>query len=154
MVKCINHGKIKPEELKLSTVEQVNSFLNKVFEAIPDDMLNTKSCLYFRWRSEVQCLSNLIINEQPLRCITTESDPETIKALTKDSALPLFNDDFWKKIAGLQELLSLIAVAINEVEGNDPMLSSSVRLFSSIEFDFRNTEKKVEYAKYIRIRDV
>ena len=48
----------------------------------------------------------MIIYKQPLQSSAIEDDPDTAKALPKDSVLKLLSEDFWEKVEALHELLS------------------------------------------------
>ena len=84
----------------------------------------------------------MIIYKQPLRSSAIEDDPDTAKALPKDSVLKLLSEDFWEKVEAPHELLSPIAMAIKKVEGNNPMMSLSVQYFNKIALDFENITLK------------
>jgi hypothetical protein len=93
---------------------------------------------FYRWGSSVECLKSLITNKQALKALAID-DENQIRLAMKDKGKLILSKEFWERVEGCCKLFSPIATTITLMEGDEPLLSSTLVLINSIQEKVKET---------------
>ncbi len=86
-----------------------------------------------RWESAFYCIDHILQTKAALRSILAEEIE-----INKDIVLNLSNESFWKNLKDLYNLLKPFVIFINQLESDEPFLSSAFVKLQKLESEIKN----------------
>ena len=86
-----------------------------------------------RWGSAFYCIDHILQTKAALRSILAEEIE-----INEDIVLNLSNESFWKNLKDLHNLLKPFVIFINQLESDEPFLSSAFVKLQKLESEIKN----------------